>query len=264
MVVWPYLVWTAIYIVYRYKVGTITSVQLDSVKSWLGYLLLGKANFHLYFMSVLIQLMIVLPFVVALLKRLRIGFGAVFGASLLLFVVVYLVNLWRPFPYPASLITWYLPELFVGAWVGVHWDQASGAIRRRRRLIVAGMLLGAALNLSQSIPTLADHKGSSFLLLLGMRLYAPFVTLLILDLAGSWHGVFGRIAEWLGNQSLAIYLVHPIALVWLTMRAKEHGFEYMAIYLAYATLGTLAISALIAQVINWSRLSLVLLGRPSR
>ena len=61
---WPYLLWSGIYLLFRYwDTGVFQPERL------LHQLLFGKAYFHLYFLVVALQLTLLLPFFVPLLRR---------------------------------------------------------------------------------------------------------------------------------------------------------------------------------------------------
>src|SRR5207237_676971 len=86
-VLWPYLVWSVIYVVYR-KLDNPAGFHLSTAPSLLWY---GKSFPHLYFMVALIQLLIVLPFLLPLLRRKP--SAAVMGVTaLLVTAAVYSIN----------------------------------------------------------------------------------------------------------------------------------------------------------------------------
>src|SRR6185503_16384284 len=86
------------------------------------YLLWGKAYYHLYFLSVLLQLSIAIPIVFWLMKKVRLSFGAVLLAAGALQFGEYLMqaNVWRS-PHPASTLACYMPSVLIGSWLGMNW-----------------------------------------------------------------------------------------------------------------------------------------------
>ncbi|MCH1928558.1 hypothetical protein L6232_27570, partial [Shewanella sp. C31] len=72
-------------------------------------LLWGKAYFHLYFLALALQLTLLLPFFVPLLRRRPHGaWFLLLGVGLTL-LVYFLNRQYRFLPYPGSFVLWYLP-----------------------------------------------------------------------------------------------------------------------------------------------------------
>lgn len=254
MVVYPFVLWTLLYLGYRYHIGTLSTEQLADPRRWVSWFLFGKAHFHLYFLAVLIQLLIVLPFVVAALRRapnLLLAFAAGMGLQLAVYALFQVV---RPGA-PASLILWYQPELFVGAWIGLRWTEFAEKLPSYALPAGVVALVGATLFLGESMKA---SDVNNLLLLVGIRLYATSLTIALLALSQSLAR--GRSPlQMLGLRSMAIYLVHPVAVVWLGDRARD--FDSTWLFFPYLTVGALILAYAFAWIVDRVRLSPALFGR---
>jgi fucose 4-O-acetylase-like acetyltransferase len=84
---WPYLLWTAIYLVFgalTFRTLDVDTTRLLDPERLQRAILWGKASYHLYFLVILLQLSLALPFVVLALKRVRLSFAWILAFSLLL------------------------------------------------------------------------------------------------------------------------------------------------------------------------------------
>ncbi len=132
---WPYLLWSGVYLAFRYwDYGIFQPERL------LQQLLWGKTYFHLYFLAVALQLTLLLPLLIPLVRRQPHGLWFLLlgvGVTLL----VYWINRYHyRLPYPASFILWYTPVLAPGLYLAtrVHrlpyllraWPLALDALQR--------------------------------------------------------------------------------------------------------------------------------------
>ncbi len=137
-ILWPYVVWTIVYWVLRAtsEKGALATVNgrilgfpitgpafLVHLKlRWLDFVW-GKAFFHLYFLVVLFELIILLPLAVTYVHRRKPGFYEVLATAFVLQGLILVgQHLTALLPYPASTALWYVGSLLPGAWIGVNWD----------------------------------------------------------------------------------------------------------------------------------------------
>jgi surface polysaccharide O-acyltransferase-like enzyme len=209
---WPYLLWSLIFWLLRWWQNPHT---FDRPGKLLGELLAGKAEYHLYFMIILMQLTILLPAVVWLLRRWKVGFGTLLAVSAALQGLAFLVNRvpMLSLKNPGSSITWYIPALLVGAWIGLNRETFAEVWRRWWPAFAAvGLVAGAAFawlsvrmelklpieSLSYNSLSVVFRVGAS-LALLGAAV--PLAATRV-----------GPTLAALGRYSLAIYLAHPPVL----------------------------------------------------
>ncbi|BCZ87644.1 acyltransferase family protein [Thermus thermophilus] len=109
---WPYLLWSGIYLLFRYwDTGVFQPERL------LHQLLWGKAYFHLYFLVVALELALLLPlFRPFLLRRPHGVWFLLLGAGGTL-ALYFLNRAYRFLPYPGSFVLWYLPAIALGLYL---------------------------------------------------------------------------------------------------------------------------------------------------
>ena len=146
-------------------------------------------------------------------------FGLVLLGSIALQLLVFWGqgNWWR-LGSPWSLVISYLPPVLVGTWLGLNWSSWPSVWRAWRwpiGLLTAGAF---AYYLSLSVLELRREPIPSFDHRSALILYAFGLSFLLLALAGwlsrSW---VGRAFAWMGNISLALFLIHPLFLYLLGM-----------------------------------------------
>jgi len=233
---WPYLLWSAIYWLFRLNVlkvgsdvvvasysypllGTLTGPNmLVDLQGLSKDLIWGKAYFHLYFMVVLLQMAVLLPLVVYVVRKGRFSFSGAFAAAAALQLIVYLVqaNLWR-ISTPASMVLWYMAPLFLGVWIGMHPERWSEVWRRCRGWFLLAAGLALAVYLPASLILVGGGKVPSLLFNSAFSAYAVLISLVLLGFStriarsrlGPFLAMFGRV-------SLPMFLVHPIVLYFLS------------------------------------------------
>ncbi len=230
-VLYPFVLWTFIYWGLKLlaqgnpaDLATITQtsygVTLTGPKFFVDLparfhdLMWGKASFHLYFMSVLLQFVLVFPVFYWLLKKTKLNFLAAVGIGIGLQAIVFTEqrNL-QLFKYPASTFTWYLLVLIPGIWIGMNMEQW---MKIRRWVALGGLALsiptGIWYQLFERQIVLGDDVPSMpynwALALFGLGM--PLLVLTISQEVGKLK-ILKPIA-WLGVQSLGLYLVHLIVL----------------------------------------------------
>ncbi|HTQ11972.1 MAG TPA: acyltransferase [Fimbriimonadaceae bacterium] len=239
-VIVPLIVWSAIFWVLRAFIRHDSAVMEPGfwthVGSRLRDLAFGKAEFHLYFLSILAQFCLVLPFLVLLFRRVRSGFWPALILALSTQSAAFALQKVVRFQWPGSTVFWYLSILVPGVWLGMNW-KAWPTIRRRTWIVwgalaIAGFVLfgyGSARDLQglTSNGTLTNAAGSA---------YALGASFLIIGLLTALepgprpqdssplyrHPLWGeellarRMLKRMGELSIQIYLMHPILMQWLS------------------------------------------------
>ncbi len=277
----PYVVWTFLFLIWRayfMKVGSDThpyTLHLPWGASITGpdilldpnelrhYLMWGKASFHLYFLSVLIQITLILPLVVAMLRRVRLGFGAIVLIAAALQIGAFLLQSFViRSPHPASLFTWYLPSILLGSWLGMHWGEWDALWVRNRKWLLAAAVIGVIPYLILATLNQKNVPVSTLGLNCALGLYGTAMAILLLGWAGQWQPTRAvRFLAGLGALSLPLFILHPIILFKLggpkisPILAAIPGSPIWTLLL----LGALTVAA--AKILIWLRLDGILFGR---
>ena len=218
----PFLVWSIAYIAFRILVLTdpgdsdtpaVRAKALLAPSLVATYLLWGKAYFHLYFFAILIQLSLALPVLIAVVRKLPARFPVVALSALGLQALVHqLHGKLFTFPYPAATLTWYLPAVLCGSWLGVHW-RLWPDLRKpllRAATIIAVPAFAAYLPLALRARTGADVP--NFAYQTAATLWTTSLGWILLATASRWTTRIGAPLSWLGERSLGLFVVHPLAL----------------------------------------------------
>lgn len=221
-IVWPFLLWTAVFLALRLAFEPANQPRLGNLEL---YLLWGRGYYHLYFFSVLIQLALAFPLVMAIVRRAA-TLGGIAAVAVAIQLGVYASNwafseLTRSatgyLPYPASAVLWYVPPVLIGAWIGAHWD-GWRAIWRQHRVVLAALALvslGVYLGLE-----VAWYNGASVISGLHSSSFIAYGTTMALVLLAASSRLAitragGPIAA-IGRRSLGVFVLHPIVLLALT------------------------------------------------
>ncbi|MGV3618340.1 MAG: acyltransferase family protein [Fimbriimonas sp.] len=281
---WPYFLWSVAYLGFRLAflrvgsdtewitrsyplLGTVSGPRvLVDIPTLVADLAWGKVYYHLYFLVVLLQLAVLLPFVILSVRGPRLSFGAaVLGAVVGQIAVFLLQSLWLRVPYPASLVLWYVPSLVVGAWIGAHREAWTAIWPRTRGWIALGASVGAAIYLPSAIAMQSGRNIDGLLFNLGFSAYAFGVALLLLGYAPQIAET--RIARYLaplGRVSLAVFLIHPAILHLLSGPRITAILDRLPVSPLWSTLSVLVISYALARAAGWMRADRFLFGQSFR
>jgi peptidoglycan/LPS O-acetylase OafA/YrhL len=240
---WPYIVWTVICLaarlIYMRAESDMTTVQVTlpllGVRTLpeifvdggqvLGWVFYGKAFFHLYFLSILLQFSLLFPLFYYLCKRVVRSFGAAVALGLVSQFLVLILNreFWQIahpllrrgeplFTYPGSTLFWYMPPILLGVWIGLNWKEWPEIWRAWRSWIAVGALVSASIYMFTAIELLQDKRISSLAHNYSNMVYSAAMGLLILAFARWWAKKPWKPMQWLGERSLQIFLIHPFVL----------------------------------------------------
>lgn len=209
---WPYLVWSVVYWLLRWRNDPHT---FDNLRKLAGELLTGKAGYHLYFMVILIQLSIALPLVVMALRGRKIGFGTVLGLSVLLQIGFFLLNRVPAFNLkaPGSSLTWYVGPLLLGAWIALNRDAWAEAWSRWWPAFTLAAIAASVAFAYLNVQSELGVSPNSLLYNLISVVFRVGASLALLGAAATLAATSaGPLLAALGRYSLPIYLVHPAIL----------------------------------------------------
>lgn len=235
----PLIVWSILYWAMRYFVRHDAKIAVPGywtdVKGRLMDLAFGKAEFHLYFMSIMAQLCLVLPFFVILFKRVRLNIWVVLLIAILMQAGSFALQKVVLFPYPGSTVFWYLSTVIPGIWVGMNWRDWTSIRRVTWPVWTVLAVSGFAVFGYDSWQVLTKQQPNGTVMNAAASAYTLGMPFLILGLLTVWVGRMGarspltparetrrpsppegRGVARLGAMSLQIYLMHPILMELLT------------------------------------------------
>lgn len=218
VVLFPYLFWTAFYILYaRYTPSDlrpqmpIGTYIVDVVK----LLLLGRASFHLYFIPVVLEMYLVAPLVSrAFARRPLLTATALWAIGAFTTLVLtapasdHLVTAYRMMQYTL----WLLPAAAAGAWYGTMRGRVAPVLLR-----IWPVILGAGLGLRwlDRSPILVTTDWQQRI----VETTALMLTLLglvtMLDFLVQRLSLPASRTEYLGSLAFGVYLVHPVIIAFV-------------------------------------------------
>lgn len=259
---YPYGVWTLLYLGVR---GWSTDLSLAQTLVW------GKAWYHLYFLAILLEVSLLFPLLFVFLRAWKPDFTRLLLVASAVQGFVYVLNYYtRVLPYPGSSALFYLFPVFLGAWLGMNWQEWPRIwVRWRFRILqamavsLAFYLLAEALLLigvpSARQPYFTLFRLHPALLLLYSTATALFLLRVAQDMAE--HSPLGSALAQIGDRSLAIFLVHP-AVVFLVQGPRVTAFlNQMPLTTLWALVLVFGLSWAIVEALDRLRLSRLFFAR---
>ena len=207
----PYLLWSGVYI----AVNSLLSHRYHLSPLHLAKLLLtGTAEYHLYFFVLVIELYLLLPLLVPVFQR-RPPFWAVLVSAVALQAAVYGLNRFvLPHRFQTTIF-WDTLPVALGLWLFSQAGRWPEVFRRGvwpAGLVTAAALavytpLAVALLLPNARINTAVFQGSEWVFTAG----ASFLVLALAGALGKSH--LSAVLAYFGAESLAIYVMHPLAII---------------------------------------------------
>ncbi|MGB6243785.1 acyltransferase [Gordonia sp. (in: high G+C Gram-positive bacteria)] len=288
----PFLVWTLFYWTNRhYQRGgwdAVTGIFADgaserlALKSLVYDLITGNAAYHLYFLSVSMQIYLVFPAVLWVIKRtwgyhryLLLGSGA--------FHIWLLFHMVRP---PHDVFTSGVPGLIwrylgvtlfpyqffilAGCLAAYHYDAFSGFMRRFRRPLVLVALITIIVTLVYFVINV-DQGEEMFRATNVFMVHNAFAfvgIIVLLYIAGTlWQdkrragSIADNVMRTAADRSFGIYLAHVIVLSSVLVTSREHLDKPLWLNLIVTYLVTVAVTVYLVEVLRRSPISLITTGR---
>ncbi|MCU1514794.1 MAG: acyltransferase [Microbacteriaceae bacterium] len=277
----PYLVWSAIYFI----VANIYSPQgslLDMAGRFVIKVATGTAWYHLYFLLVTMQVYLLVPAIVWLVKKSRghhVAMLAVFGVFQLVITGVYAYAGWLPGwldDYSKVYFFSYLFFIMLGAVAADHAEQLLAWVASHRRMIAIIVVATAVLTIAVFAFQAAGMGYSLYRagtpLQPVIMVWAVAVALGFLAIGSWWAarrqsgGFVARAVDVASDRSFGIFLSHPLVL-WLILLAGDGLLAHLVptpwlTLVAYVLVVVGAVA--ITELARRSPASLLLTGRPWR
>ena len=252
----PYLIWN---IFYTWLIPTKRTDFLFVV----GRILIGKGYFHLYFLFLLVQLYVLIPLCLPLWRK-RPPFWQTAVGTVALTLAIYVVNryVFHGIPLIGSVIFWYTPAIALGMWLGSQSARLREILDAGYPSAIALAVLGGTMFLSLSLREMRHLNVNTFFYQVGAWVYAPSMAFVLLWASERLieRGGFDKLI-YLGTNSMQIYLVHPLILLWL--KGAYQGTTLFTLLFAFVSYSLCAILLPLgfARVATRLRLAPLLFGR---
>jgi probable poly-beta-1,6-N-acetyl-D-glucosamine export protein len=217
-IVIPYITWTFIYVVYNIIRHNEYLLKLTNIKSLISIFLLGKSNPHLYFMIVLIQLYLFIPFILAFVKKIPDKAPGVLLIAGSIQIAVYWFNrivISDFYRSSATLFITYLFMILTGVWLGFHYENRHVLWKRYRSSLFTVCILSSAYYIYLSFRIQDGSKISTFLYQMDWYIFVSSISALLWKFScylNNGNSSIKLLLKRIGCLSFGIYLVHPLIL----------------------------------------------------
>ena len=205
----PYLIWTLVYLVVRH-IESNGSVVLN-LGNYFNLLLKSDGYYHLYFVILILQVYIFLPFIMYGVSHLNIKFHYVLSLSVGMQVACYYFYesyLTHYFPRGTRLMIWYLVFILIGVWIGDNYEEYCKREKHVTIFLPAALISGVLYTYFYHLSNISRHVPLGRLNLV-WYIYAFSMPLLLLYVSKK---VNIRFFERAGQLSFGIFLMHPLFL----------------------------------------------------
>lgn len=285
----PYVVWT---VVYFFADGSEHRAWSLAVRRFATDLAQGIARYHLYFLLVTMQIYLLFPALLWLLRKTRGRHGLVVTVALayqVAYTVLFHYRMHHPavvnilFAHADPLITSYLFYVVAGGVAAMHLDEVRTFVRTRPKAVVALVIAGFGVALlayvvdAYGLGQNAAQAGEVFQPSVIFSSTAAILGLYALGLRWADKGDqrrWRRTAAIAADTSFAVYLVHPLVIQWfvaifapLATRGVNNQIPSLAVIpvdLFLIVPALYVLSALAMRLVRYTPLSLALTGRPRR
>lgn len=220
----PYLLWSGLYMAVNFALGTLHHLSLGHIAK---LLLTGTAYFHLYFFVLVLELYFLLPLLVPLFRR-RPPFWAIALGAVVFQLAIYGLNRFVPLTGHRfqSTIFWDSLPVALGLWLYSRSPEMQSKIPRVWCWVAAGVTVAALLvyePLALHLLAFPKQHINTFLYQVGQWGYTAGMSVLVLALAFALgRNSLSRLLAYFGGQSLAIYVMHPLAILALDKLGLNH------------------------------------------
>ncbi|OUS78375.1 hypothetical protein B1748_01895 [Paenibacillus sp. MY03] len=262
-VVIPYLVWSVLYYFFN-RIAYHQPLEFDP-ELFLKMLLWGDASYHLYFMSIIIQLYLIFPLLMGIVHWLKLkAWHMAVLAILIQSVFLYIHHEVYLFEHKATLIWNYFAVFGIGAAIGMRY----GKFAERWRHVAWTGPLAILVGFMYLLFVFSSQAGAIYPTSVYAITYSLYTVLIGISLI--WGGKIMveqkvRILPWmmaLGSASFGIYFIHPaIQTVMGKLFKQELGSAYYHVYVISLLVTMLGLSFAIVHLTKKIKLSWLLWGK---
>ncbi|PZE62155.1 hypothetical protein DEJ33_03010 [Curtobacterium sp. MCPF17_047] len=277
----PYLAWSSVYVTASWLLSSTTRGDVPAlVTTYAEGIVTGTSWYHLYFLLVTMQVYLLLPVIIWLVRVTRRHHVVVLVVAFLLQLAVFAA--YKYWPHSIDWLHGYQKQFFFsyvffivsGAVAADHADPFLRFIREHRRAVLWAFAGTGALTLG--VWWLQVGLGQSLYaagtpLQPVQVLWSTAVFVGFLAIGAAWAdrrragSALARVVDYGSDRSFGIFLSHPF-MIWILL----HGDSWLesAVPKPWLTLVTyvlvLVLSVAVTEAFRWTPLSVPLTGRPSR
>lgn len=252
----PYSIWSALYFLYTSYIYKI-AINSQSLLSFIRGLLLGENFSHLYFIFLIFQFYIVVPFLIKYLanamkeKPLKVfSFFFIFQGIVLVYGYYFkdsaatgILSLFNRY-YWKTLFSWCF-YFIAGGIIGIHYDSFVKFVEKNIAYIAMGYIITTCFYIGQVYHNIWLHGGRDYYEKFGSirphtMIYALFTMLILVWLTRRMTGSFNYLKDF-GTYSFGIYFSHPLILEEL----KRLLIGYFPSHIGYSRLSSLVLISLL-------------------
>ena len=207
----PYVLWSGVYMAINFALGKLHQLSLGHIAK---LLLTGTAEFHLYFFVLVIELYVLLPLLMPVFQR-RPPFWTIALGAVALQAVVYALNRFVLLHRFQTTILWDILPVALGLWLWSQLGRWLEIFRRGLWPVLAVTLAALAVYTPLGVKTILPpaHLNTA-VYQFGQWAFTAGMSFLVLALAGALvKSKFAALLSYLGAESLAIYVMHPLAII---------------------------------------------------
>jgi len=246
----PFFMWTFFFLIVKfifnlspevsklYQLNSFVKGQLLSVDNWVQWLLFGKAYTHLYFMSIMIQFVIMAPMLLWLVRWItnkfkERSFAAVLYMAVLPQIAIYWINrlyIYSRFKYTATMLIWYWCILILGLWIGLNYKKFVCKISEFKYWIISASVVFAIIYIWYRIAIIKGEPISTFYYQMIYYLYVILASLSAFILSISMYDkrkVLSKYLNLIGRYSFGIYLMHPVITLIMSKIVKTSNVFFL-------------------------------------
>ncbi len=231
---------------------------LFDVSEWLEYLLLGNLVSHFYFVVIIMQFYLLLPFFINYLKR----YSPIFVIPLSIFITLlfktYLPTMLNlcypsaPFAYNDRVFTSYLMYWVIGCYIGLYSESFKALVIKHKNLLLRQVLCFALCELILGIMQFSRGIYIPFLESIHvMYILTSILALFAIAQALPAHWVATPILSTLNRCSYTVYLFHCLFIFIMNDWLYRHSINDVATALLLRSLGVCLMISMMLGASYW-------------
>lgn len=222
-IVIPYILWTLFYLLFKVVTHQMAISDFFIWQNWILWIFAGKAYTHLYYMSIILQLYLFTPLLLALVKGMqgffrKYDFIGIIVVSVTLQIGIYFLNryfIYQYFKYQATMMIWYIYIILFGIWIGYNYDHFIRGLKKHSSIVWMLYGINAVIYVWYKVCLVNKTPINTAWYQCNWFAYAIFTTLLLLWICvqvkdKNMHNPLTRVIEVVGDYSFGIYLMHPV------------------------------------------------------